>query len=610
MVAFLGLLGLAFVAASLSSTRSTEARYIFDEARVRALADKAVEQARLFLDDAASAGSISDPLSGIKDLFGDGQVTSPMIGESVWDNGRSTGTYAACLTLVRQSSNEVVVRVDATGYSDDSPGSLAPGESPVPFRAVTTTLRYALGPSEVFNYGYFINNWGWFYGDTISCNGNVRSNGQFDVAGYSPTVTGTPMYQGLEYDGSNATLTGYIDDNNDGMSDGNDGGVFAGWGITGAENLIGNGGTLSNQHDFDGIVAMPDLSDLTIYQNDAIAQGGTLSQGGVLFSDAVYGDDPGEKQNLYLMGTASDPIVLNGPVVVQGDVIIGGYVTGQGSIYTGGSVYIPRELHYLSPPSPRLPASNTQADTEAWIANNWNADFLGLFSAENIIAGDYTHSAYQSWIGSWMNSPQNKSEEDAGEDGIPNTSAGFDGLVGTPDDDVLEDDNVWSTEVFTAAHDAAGLIPSGYTVGDAIPGTGEDIDGDGQYDKGVTIGDIAIQDALNPSHWGGNLPPRGVSKYKDIASIYGGHLDAVLYTNLTFAWLSLDNEESELNGALITRNENIVYRKHLEFNYDRRLLGGGTGFAGELLPRSIQPVEILHWSRLDNDPNRHALLSP
>ena len=33
-----------------------------------------------------------------------------------------------------------------------------------------------------------------------------------------------------------------------------------------------------------------------------------------------------------------------------------------------------------------------------------------------------------------MNSSLNKSEEDAGEDGIPNTIAGKDGILGTADD--------------------------------------------------------------------------------------------------------------------------------------------------------------------------------
>ena len=53
----------------------------------------------------------------------------------------------------------------------------------------------------MFDYGYFINNWGWFYGNTIECYGNARSNGQFDVHGYSPTVTGQPVYDDVAWNG-------------------------------------------------------------------------------------------------------------------------------------------------------------------------------------------------------------------------------------------------------------------------------------------------------------------------------------------------------------------------------------------------------------------------
>ncbi len=63
-------------------------------------------------------------------------------------------------------------------------------------------MRYILAPSRVFDYAYFINNWGWFYGDTIYCNGNARSNGQFDVAGYKPTVTGQPIYDDVDWNGT------------------------------------------------------------------------------------------------------------------------------------------------------------------------------------------------------------------------------------------------------------------------------------------------------------------------------------------------------------------------------------------------------------------------
>ncbi len=610
MLVILGLFGLTYAAVTLSGKDSKDARNAFDEVRVRALADSAVEQTRAFLDEALAASTLSDPLGGISAMFDGGATTvSPLVNEPIVDDGSRVGSFTASIALVSQSATDIVVRIDATGYMGDAASALDVDETGGLWSAVSSTVRYALGPSEVFNYAYFINNWGWFYGNTIFCNGNARSNGQFDVAGYAPTVTGTPMYGGLDWDGTNATLIGYMDDNSDGLADGNDGGVFSGWDIVKAENLKGNGGKATNQHDFVDQIEMPNLTNLDPYKADAIAQGGNIKRAGLTVTDPVYGDEPGEKQNLYLVGTAANPIVLDGPVVVEGDVIISGYVTGQGSIYAGGSVYMPNSVQYVNPPTTLLPASNTQADTEAWLSANWNKDFLGLFATENIVVGDYTNSSFKSWVGGWMTSSMNKSEEDAGEDGIPNTYKGVDGYSGTSDDDILEDDNVWTTEVYTAYHETAGMIPVGYSVGDPIPGTGEDIDGDGKYDKGSVWEDLAIADPLNTTYWGGNMPASGVSKYSDIATLYANKIDAALYTNHSFCWVTLGSSNAQINGSLVTRNENIVYgTPKLEFNYDRRLLGGNSGFAAGLLPRSVQPAETLRWTRLDSDPNRYVAM--
>ncbi|MEZ5975385.1 MAG: hypothetical protein R3E96_11255 [Planctomycetota bacterium] len=159
------------------------------------------------------------------------------------------------------------------------------------------------------------------------------------------------------------------------------------------------------------------------------------------------------------MGTNSKPIVINGPVVVRGDVLISGVVEGQGVIYSGGNTYVPDSIEYKhGPPQPR-PQHNFQDQTEAWLTASKNTDFLGLFSAENIVVGDFTNPSWRSNVGAWMTSSMNQSAEDAGEDGIPNTAAGRDGILGTADDDVLEGDGVFTVEFYSAADAAAGMIP-------------------------------------------------------------------------------------------------------------------------------------------------------
>jgi hypothetical protein len=104
------------------------------------------------------------------------------------------------------------------------------------------------------------------------------------------------------------------------------------------------------------------------------------------------------------------------------------------------------------------------------------------------------------------------------------------------------------------------------------------------------------------------MPSGGISQFRNIASMNAARFDAVFYTNQSFCWTVLGGVAAQINGALICRNENIVYgTPSLSFNHDARLLGGPAGKAADLLPRSLQPLEILRWMPLDNDPNRYLV---
>src|SRR6185436_10355439 len=116
---------------------------------------------------------------------------------------------------------------------------------------------------------------------------------------------------------------------------------------------------------------------------------------------------------------------------------------------------------YLNGPSTSRPNTTSQADTETWLTANWNKDFLGLFARENVVVGDFTDPTWQYYESWWMAHPLNSSVEDAGSDGIPNTRRGRDGILGTADDDVLEGDGVFTTEFYSDADEAHGLIPAG-----------------------------------------------------------------------------------------------------------------------------------------------------
>ncbi len=601
------LVGLVFATTAFSVVDLNESKDSLDQVRARYVAQAGVEDAVSFLQGAVKKTSFHDPLLGLHNIFKSGGTVRYKIAQSLMDGGRKMGEYSVTMTGAEDSKG-MTVTIRSTGYLPSAPQNLPPGKRVRAWQALEVAVRFETGPSQVFNYGYFINNWGWFYGSSIYCNGNVRSNGQFDAANYRPTVTGQPLYDSVEWSGGKAVLSGYHDDNGDGLKDGNDGGIFAGWDILRSGNVRGNGGNTSNQHDFQEQVPMPNLTDLSQYESKAIAEGGHVDIGGSPVLDAVAGDDPGEKENVYLHGTLANPIQIHGKVIIRGNVIISGYITGQGAIYAGGNIYIPDSLHYVNPPTSPRPASNKQEDTEAWLTQNWNKDFIGFFARENIAVGNHENSTWRSYVNRWMNSSMNKSEEDAGEDGIPNTKKGKDGISGTADDDVLEDDNVFTVERYSALDASLGLIPPGKSVGDPIPGTGEDIDGDGQYDPTTSISnDIDFKVPLDSAHWGGNMPPGGI-KYSDVASVHANNLDGVFYTNHSFCWFVTNSHDAVINGALVSRNENIIYgTPKMIINYDCRLLGGGAGAVKDFLPKTVKPVRFLRWEVLSKDPNRYIV---
>ncbi len=455
------------------------------------------------------------------------------------------------------------------------------------------TVRVQFGNAQVFDYSYFINHWGWFFGDTIVSNGNVRSNGQFDFGGYASTINGSPRYESA----TGADLAGYMDDNNDGVTDGSDGGVYSGFGVVNAADVRGMGALSQNQHTFAENLPMPNLSSLTWYEQQAISQGASIRVGATTYVSGVLGDGAGEKSHIALVGTAANPIVLNGPVVIRGSVIISGVVTGKGTIYSGGNIYVPKNLTLLAGPTTPRPASNSEASTEAWLTTNLNKDALGLFAREHVVIGNYTNSSWQSNVSSWVNHALNKSKEDAGADGVQNTRNGVDGVLGTADDDTLEDDGTWTVSRYSAADAAAGLIPSGKSIGDVIPGSGEDIDGDGAYDNTTQMSEFNAAAALNNANWAGNVLGAGTSTFGSISTLNISQVDAAFYTNHTLAALMTNyGGDIKMNGSIVSRNESIIYgANQIIMNHDERLSGRGGNSFGFYVPKAWDPLEVRQW---------------
>ena len=582
--------GLAVATLSLSTTNLSESNRETKRIRAYYVAKAGIENQIAQIRSLTQNAVLVNAFQGVDSL----NLDRTFDDEPLDDGTSVAGTYDVSvrvegLGVGTMSNSSRFVTIRSTGWV---PNKTAPDRVQ---HTVETTIEVRLRGGSVFDYAYFINHWGWFYGNTIVANGNVRANGQFDLGGYSSTVNGSPRYLGM----NGTDLYGYMDDNADDVRDGTDGGIYAGWDIIGSQNVQGMAATADatgakiNQHDFSDQVEMPNISDLAIYEQHAKDTGSNITIGGVQVTDAVCGDDVGEKQNLCLIGTTLNPIVINGTVVVRGALIIKGVVTGHGVIYAGDNVYIADDLTYKTPPTTARPTGPSEAEFETWLNANQSKDTLGLFAREHVVLGDYTHSSTQSYVSGWMNHPSNVSKEDAGADGIPNTRKGLDGILNTADDDVLEGDNVFTVDHYTAEMAALGQIPPGKNVGDVIPGSGEDIDGDGIYDPSTTYAELTPPVAIAPANWAGNMPS-GTTAFNQIGTRYIAQFDAALYTNHSLAGYIINSTGPiNFNGCIVSRNEDIIYTAtQLKMNHDARLIGGGDIF-GYYLPRSFDEIRVM-----------------
>lgn len=571
-----------FVATVMTVTSGEVFKARQDSYRIRSemIADLALEEGVAWVRRAQSLASMNAPFAAFDNLSED-DWTPIFEDEPAESEGVRVGTYSVWVRL-RPSANILArdIEIRALGRYDVGAGELAYDDGGIERRLVA---RSEMAPSDLFDYAYFLNNWGWFYGDSIIANGNVRANGQFDAGGTAATVNGTPRYARVLKNGTNYSLQDKQDD----------GGIYAGWDIVGVNRLRGMGAQAANQYTFQEPLTMPNLTELGLYESIAKTKSSTVRVSAGLSSprtiNAVFGDDPGESGNLYLVGTASNPIVLNGPIVARGHVFIKGVVSGQGAIYAGGNIYVGDDITYLNPPATPRPSSTDKALVEAWIAANATRDTLGLYAREHIVIGNATTSDFRNHVDGWLNDSRNGSKEDAGKDNIPNTKNGRDGIAGTDDDDVLEGNNAWDVERYNAEHQAQGLIPAGRKVGDPIPGTGEDIDGDGAYDGTTSLSELEMPSTAWSGSWGGNKPSGRTYAQESTNNI--ARLDAAFYTNHTLAARVVNSGGTiQWNGSMVARNEAIVYTaSRLEMNHDARLYGGGELFHYNL-PKEFMPI--------------------
>jgi hypothetical protein len=453
------------------------------------------------------------------------------------------------------------IRVEEHEYIDVE--IVATGENRYSSKTLRAVVRYGLKPAEVFDHAYFVNNFGWLDGGGITINGSVRANGNFsiknavvngdvyaaenDEIGAAGTITGDERLDDLAYYNDHAPSQARPSDPS-APSEDLDGNGELDFG----EDLNGNGelDTYEFKDGYDGScefhpylprINMPYLGNLTIYEDIAVKKGGTLSQGGTLLVDAVLGDQVTEDENLVLIGTEENPIVINGPVVIKNDVVLKGVISGQGTIYAGRNVHIIGDLRYKNPPSWPKPMYDADAVLEA----NKSKDMIGLAAKGSVILGDYTGDEWLAVTKKYQTTP-------------------------------------FTTPYIVDPSDAANGYVSYY-----------DEEGKPWFD-----GDYRADDGGLKDDGAGGKEARKFyeSSFSDtyIQSISDEQVqwvDAVIYTNHL---LSGKVGSTTFNGTLVCRDEAIVYNGSLWVNYDLRVAGGGYEFLDAYLPRSPSR-EIVYW---------------
>lgn len=381
-------------------------------------------------------------------------------------------------------------------------------------------------PNRVFDYEYFLNNWGWWWGSSITGNGPNRSNWEFDFR-YNPVVNG------------NILANGSITENGTPVD------------VYGSTPFRGMAGSSPLEYVHGGAprMSMPNLKDFSYYQAKAEAQAATAGiwVGG---NRLVYGiHTNAAAPGLYLEGTTANPIVINQLAVVPGDVVIKGVIKGTGTLYVGGNLYIAGDLTYLNSPDYSTPPETmTPENRDTWVTANKSKDLVAFAVRESIYGGDVNSSEWKSYC------------YNASGYGLKNVGAegtlGADGIAHTGDDG----------------------IPYLDTNGDGVADSAwYDADGDGFVDGNYDYEAQMVMDDARASLIEGYPTTTDTATgnvvydpYSDHASNLMNRLDGVFYTNHAVG-MRLKKSDTVMNGVLVSRDEAIVFNSTLHFTYDSRV---------------------------------------
>ncbi len=518
--------------------------------------------------------------------------------------GKIIGFVTTALGITKANKFERVYTIKTTSRVTKGTKDIAKTE-------IEAKVHFGVANPSSFHFSYFMNHFGWMAANKDwQFNGNMGAAGVFDWFGSPLTVRGTAQFG--DFDEATGSLVDPIIANSTGAPI--EGGTISGFEVKNGQNLKGGPNEEYPDQSHPGIPLLTTAHFDTV-REAAYDNNSTIKIGNNIISDGVYGDKQGPADagslvaltsagynpatehstgNLFLEGSGNEPIELNGTVVVEGNLFIKGRVTGQGSLHVRGNVYIGGDVQYKNPTS--NPQSATDKDKiEKWISINKNKDMLGIFTKGSIGLGAYSTYTTYSGVKSWIEyEPANESaEKKNGFDGMPSTNDFGEGGA---------DANVWNVQRYTAEDAAEGRMPAGFSIGDAVPGTGEDFDGDGKEDPRLTVQEFKPRDGadmesvntnfekLTTQYWGGN-PPGGSKTLKNYTSKRTDRLDAVLFTNKLFtSYVSVGR--LIWNGSIIGRLEGAILGGNWTFNFDRRIMAVSELSNSFELPVVLKEIEV------------------
>jgi hypothetical protein len=108
-------------------------------------------------------------------------------------SGRYSAAVVSCY-MPAGNTYQRIVSVRSVGWIDrNANGQLDAGE---PQKIVDVAATYELARSQVFDYTYFVNNYGWMDGfnqTELIVNGDMRANGNFTFSNGTPTINGSVL---------------------------------------------------------------------------------------------------------------------------------------------------------------------------------------------------------------------------------------------------------------------------------------------------------------------------------------------------------------------------------------------------------------------------------